>query len=129
MLYYKATPKMTLEGIQKSGLDPSKAGGFGGATMLASVSSGREKTSLDKNKTWLGGYSQALSYAEDVFSSVDPVILQINYCGTVQSYGNSGYTCNETIPASQIEIESVKPKNFISILRYNGNNAYIHDFD
>lgn len=76
--YYKATPVKFLEGIQKSGLDPSYAGQAGGATALYQGT--RDRTNLDKNTTWLGTQEKAESYLENVFcpKMVETALIKID---------------------------------------------------
>ena len=126
--YYKATSKHSLNGIKRFGLDPKRAGGIGGATAIALVSTGRVPTALDRNHTWLGSRSQAETYAGSVLINTTPVILKIDIPDWfndrhVQPHSTAGHTTLHRIPPDWISFEYQRG-SYLPIFHYDGRNEY-----
>ena len=133
-VFYKAVPKMLMDGIRTGGLDPKLAGQAGGATAMALAATGRAPTELDRGHTWLGSKSQAMTYAESSFSNRSGIILKVDlpehYADhAIDDHGSSGVTTRTFIPPRYIYFQTMKGDHWAHIATYNGSNAYIAEDD
>jgi hypothetical protein len=143
MYFYKAVPTRFLlpgsfgaidqwDGIQSTGLDPSRAGCIGGATSRNAQA--RSATHLDRNYTWVSqNIEQARNYASTYLKDSKPVILQIVLPdfwatnGLIVDHNTAGWGTTRLIPPLCIYFEAGRNGHWIPIEAYSGTNAYVAD--
>ena len=120
----------TWAGIVATGLDPARAGTFGGSTANEASGVGRAVLPDDLNRTWMTDrLGKARFYAEK--AQGDWVILRIvvpsvwEISGRIEARENGDWVSRFPIPAAMIYFECGMHGVFAPLSAYNGRNAYI----